>query len=139
MSKGITGLTDSELISVANQVHATITPVPATYGTDAAGVLTLGLQINTFLDDVTAQTAAIAASKAATVTKEAGSLYDPVANARRVGVGLGRDSFGDDNRLGPYRTDRRKPPDQAAFSFGSAGRQLTAAELSGGCWNLICA
>lgn len=71
MAKGITGLTDSELLDVANQVLATATPVPAIYGTDAPGVMTLSVIINTFQTDVAAQVAAIAASKTATVTKEA--------------------------------------------------------------------
>ncbi len=62
---------DSELIDIANQVIAAMTPDPTVYGSTAAVVTALTTTKDTFNTDLTAHVAAQAAAKAATATKEA--------------------------------------------------------------------
>lgn len=62
---------DSELIDIATQVIAAMTPDPTVYGSTAAVVAALTADRNTFNTDLTAHVAAQAAAKAATATKEA--------------------------------------------------------------------
>lgn len=81
MAKSLQDLSDSELIDVANQLSAAMTADPPAYGTTPAQITALNTLISTFDTDVTAQQAAIAASKAATATKE-GSRAPLVAAMR---------------------------------------------------------
>jgi hypothetical protein len=71
MAKSLQDLSDSELIDVANQLSSAMASDPAGYGTTAPQIAALNALITTFDTDVTAQVAALAASKAATATKEA--------------------------------------------------------------------
>lgn len=81
MAKNLQNLSDSELIDVANQVAGALTADPPAYGTTPAQITALGTLISTFETDVTEQVAAVAASKAATLTKE-GSRAPLVAALR---------------------------------------------------------
>lgn len=71
MAKSLQDLSDSELVDVATQLISAMNSDPAAYGTSPQAVATLGLLRDTFDTDVTAQNNALAASKAATATKEA--------------------------------------------------------------------
>lgn len=70
MSNGLGNLSDSELIDVATQVIAAMTPDPTVYGSSAAVVTQLTTDKNTFSTDLGSHVAAQAAAKAATSTKE---------------------------------------------------------------------
>lgn len=70
MAKSLQDLSDSELFDVAKQLVTALTADPAAYGTTLAEIAALDALAGTFHTDVTAQIAAIAASKAATATKE---------------------------------------------------------------------
>lgn len=71
MAKSLQDLSDSELIEVANQLIAALTADPAAYNVTPAQITALTTLKDTFNTDVTAQVAALAASKAATASKEA--------------------------------------------------------------------
>ncbi|MEO6050106.1 MAG: hypothetical protein ABIP78_02100 [Pyrinomonadaceae bacterium] len=77
----IQDLSDSELINVANQLISAMTADPAAYGTTPAQIAALTTLVGTFDTDTTAQIAALAASKAATATKE--SSRRPFVDAMR--------------------------------------------------------
>jgi len=81
MPKSLQDLSDSELIDVANQLVAALTADPAAYNVTPAQITALGTLRSTFDADVTAQVAALAASKAATATKE-GSRAPLIAEMR---------------------------------------------------------
>ncbi len=70
MAKSLQDLSDSELIDVANQLVNALTADPAAYGTTVPQITVLDTLASTFDADVTNQVAALAASKAATATKE---------------------------------------------------------------------
>ena len=70
MAKGITGLSDNELLAVANQMATVLAANPANYGTTAPDVTAFQAFIDGFESELAAQAAALAASKAATVNKE---------------------------------------------------------------------
>jgi len=71
MATSIHSLSDNELISVANQMATVLTANPTNYGTTAADVTAFQAFIDGFESELAAQAAAIAASKAATVNKDA--------------------------------------------------------------------
>lgn len=77
----IQDLSDNELINVANQLISAMTADPAAYGTTIQAVAALGVIRDTFDTDLTAQIAALAASKASTATKE--GSRSPLVNAMR--------------------------------------------------------
>ncbi|MBX3294187.1 MAG: hypothetical protein KF762_00505 [Acidobacteria bacterium] len=71
MSNGLGNLSDAELVDVADQVIAAMTPNPGKYQSSAGVVAQLTAERNTFETDLTAHVAAQAAAKSATATKEA--------------------------------------------------------------------
>lgn len=82
MAKGIQNLSDTELIEVATQMSAVMTAGPGSYNTTAPEVAAFLATVGIFQTDLTAQVAAVAASKSATVKKEA-SRFD-VETAMRL-------------------------------------------------------
>lgn len=70
MSNGLGNLSDAELIDVAQQVVAAMTPDPTVYAATAGVVAALSALVTTFDGDLTAHVAAQAAAKSATATKE---------------------------------------------------------------------
>lgn len=74
MADSIQGLSDAELIDVANQVIATLALDPGAYGSTLAVVTDLTTNKGTFETDVTAHVAAQAAAKSKTATKEESRL-----------------------------------------------------------------
>lgn len=81
MAKSIHSLSDNELIDVANQMGAAMNASPASYNTTAPEVAAFLTTVSTFQTNLTAQVSAIAASKAATVTKDTSRVS--VENAMR--------------------------------------------------------
>lgn len=71
MAKSLQDLSDSELIDIAQQLSAVMADDPSSYGTTAPQIADLNTLIATFDSSVQGQISALAASKAATATKEA--------------------------------------------------------------------
>lgn len=91
MSNGLGNLSDSELIDVANQVIAAMTPDPTVYGSTAAVVTGLSGDTSIFETNLTAHVAAQAAAKSATSTKEASRavLEAAIRNIRNIAKAYG--------------------------------------------------
>ncbi len=81
MAKSLQELSDSELLDVAAQLVTAMSSNPAAYGATPAEISAVSTLRSQFDLDVTAQVAALAASKAATATKE-GSRAPLVAALR---------------------------------------------------------
>jgi hypothetical protein len=69
MADTLSGVSDSDLLVIANQVVAAATATPADYGATAADVLAITVAANEFETSIATQAATIAASRSATSDK----------------------------------------------------------------------
>lgn len=92
MPDSLSAASDAELITIAQQVIAAMTPDPVVYASTAGVVTALSTLVTTFDGDLTAHVAAQAAAKSATSTKEASRMeleaairsIRNIANANKV-------------------------------------------------------